>query len=224
MDAVGLSIAKSMLSVVLSQIRARRIGRLEGFTNDLERRVAELEFRANCDHFGFLCSRAMLALAMDDRDFKHHLLAQILTNAYQIPGEHVESSIFVSLVERLDTHHVVLLRTLRDTKGTDLGFKGDRPPAIGFAFLVEQLRCGCNISGSDATDLSTAALNELIQAGLVHTRINAASEGRAIVNINPVGLLRMQAFRLSPLGLRFTAHLANGEPSESTAIPNVSEG
>lgn len=178
--------------------------RLEQFVRDLGNRLSRLEAKCDDEYFVELVSRCAQAFQNDAREEKFIIASLVLESAYCAEIDDAWGRIFVDLIARFDTVHFMVLRILRDTDGSDKGPGGDEPPAVGFAFVDTEIRDGLGRDSPEVTDVSTLALSDLINAGLVHTRSRAKARNAVnIGGVNSVGMLRGQVFRLSHLGVAF---------------------
>lgn len=204
---IAFPLATTVLSELLKRGQTKKLERIEQWIKSLHSDIQKLQLKCDDESIVDLIHKILNATASDAREEKLSIYNLVLKDRYCATIDDLHSRIFVDFTARFDAHHLHILKTLRDVKGTDSGNNNTLAPAIGFAYLDSQLRNFMKIDSREITDITTLALYDLVNSGLVHTRMQKESSSRIITEINPVGLLRMQVFTLSHLGTLFSKYI-----------------
>lgn len=209
-DLIGKAIAGATGAAVsnfLDRGKSKKLDRLREFAEDLQLRLSRLEAKSDPEIFVDLTTSVVIAANQDSRDHKLTAFKAILEGAYSAKLDSERARMFIDLISRFGTHHLHLVKLLRDTVGTDLGRNSKDLPATRFFVIGESF---CRVSGyglEEGLDIATLGMLDLVNCGLVETRMQEESCGTVIIDINPIGLLRMQVFRLSRFGQRFAEYV-----------------
>lgn len=198
----------TFLQVLRQQGAQKRAKLIESLYVDLSQRVSRVEQKCTDEEFSNRLTSVAFALFRDSREDKLAIFRRILEDTYSAELDDNRSRLFVAFVDRFEIFHMSVIRVLSSGVGLDLGADGQEKAAFGFAYIDGEVRRITGQSGADMTDVVTFAISELVQSGLIHTRVSKAKAGIPIINLNSVGLLRMQVFHLSALGLMFARYVA----------------
>ena len=145
------------------------------------------------------------------------IFASILGAAYTGRIDLNRSDIFTALVERFVPAHFDVISLVSRSKGDDFGPRqGPIVPYCSFKLVKD----GLGAEDDEGTGYAVALLFDLVNAGLLATRMQVQHQGKVMFNINPAGLLTMQSFGLTDFGRAFAQHVCEvTEPQEPEAKP-----
>ena len=159
-------------------------------------------------------------MAIDPREFKRRLLANIFADAANDGDADVSLyRLFIDIVDAIEPHHITLLERIRArTSEIDEMSKSDKHTEKSMAGAeFDQLVPLIEVEGGDADEgatqraLAAHVLSSLMNHSLVSTRPKGGSrnDGRVAVgtNLNASQIWYMSSYILTPVGKRFCEYL-----------------
>lgn len=185
----------------------------------LDRRLRGIE--VNQERFGFLLQLALPTAAIDHREFKRHLLANILADAANDGDADVSLyRLFIDIVDAMEPHHIKLLRRIRErTAVIDEDFKWEpakqqEMAGVEFDQLGPLIECDSDSADSGTRRaLTVQAVSFLTNQGIVSARPKGGegkgAQGRIALtgSLNPSVIWYTSSFILTPVGKRFCEYL-----------------
>jgi len=203
----------SLLGDYLPDINYKRVC---SFLKELDRRVQDVECVLDDDKFGFLVQKALRVAASDHREFKRNLLASIVAGAAAAGADSVSvARLFIDATDALEPHHASILRRLKALGPDDEYHEKVDLSFVRFSSLTQVVR-NTPAEGprpDDPESITVQGLSQLISFGLI-TSTGSLAHARLPMSCrsaSPVSMWRMGVYRLSPLGERYVAYLAEVE-------------
>jgi len=205
--SMATGMAGSVVSKILDRGVKRKLDRVEGFLTRLASDLSDLSAKCDDETLTDAIHKVLAATITDCRADKLGVFGMVLKGVYSGEIDDTRTRLFIELTSRFETHHLEVIRFLRDGVGSDVGTDGVSPPAFLFSEVEAHLSTALPELGNDLYDVTTLVMSDLIDNGIVRTRMDTQTSRTILVKINPVGLLRKQAIRLSSLGESYARYV-----------------
>ena len=177
-------------------------------------KISNLESRLNALPIGLqedadaVIGKSIAVAFQDAREWKLSILASILNKTLLEEQNAQLSEALVSMCDKLEPRHVVILRILINTDCDSTSGKSEDKSFTMSSYNL--IKTQVEVSGEVDMALFWMSMNELVQLGLLTSRWKSVNDYSSLLTgISMVALLMNQAFKPTSLCVKLIDHIEN---------------